>query len=103
MSEMSDSAGIGAVTFRSVPEFDLHKTNVSRAQLGGIRRDQPVGGHVKRAIDVTFSLIALMVLAPMFALVAALVRAGLGRPILVAEHHIGFAGQVFTTYTFRTS
>jgi hypothetical protein len=24
----------------------------------------------------------------------------LGRPVLVAEDHIGFAGRVFTTYTF---
>ena len=66
-------------------------------------RHRPVGGHVKRAIDVALALTALMVLAPLFVMVALLLRVGLGRSVLVAEHHIGFAGKVFTTYTFRTS
>ncbi len=65
-------------------------------------RHRPVGGHVKRAIDVALALTALMVLAPLFVLVAILLRVGLGRSILVAERHLGFAGKVFTTYTFRT-
>ena len=65
-------------------------------------RHRPVGGHVKRAIDVALALTALMFLAPLFVLVAILLRVGLGRSILVAERHLGFAGKVFTTYTFRT-
>jgi exopolysaccharide production protein ExoY len=66
-------------------------------------RHRLVGGHVKRAIDLALALTALMFLAPLFVLVAILLRVGLGRSVLVAERHIGFAGKVFTTYTFDTS
>ena len=80
----------------AAPRFDLSKTHV-------LPRHRPVGGHVKRAIDVALALTALMFLAPLFVLVAILLRVGLGRSVLVAERHIGFAGKVFTTYSFRTS
>ena len=108
MSKMDASAGrfahaAEAAPFRRAPAFDPHKTNAPPAQLGGVRRHLPVGGYVKRAIDIALALLALVVLAPMFVLVAVLLRVGLGRPILVAEQHIGFAGRVFTAYTFRTS
>ena len=108
MSKMNDWAGIfaqdfKAAAFRSAPGFNPYKTNAARAQLVGVRRHRPVGGHVKRAIDVALALIALVLLAPMFVLIAILLRVGLGRPVLVAEHHIGFAGEVFTAYTFHTS
>jgi exopolysaccharide production protein ExoY len=44
-----------------------------------------------------------MLLAPMFVLIAILLRVGLGRPVLVAQHHVGFGGADFTAYTFRTA
>jgi exopolysaccharide production protein ExoY len=80
----------------STSRFAFFKTHV-------LPRHRPVGGHVKRAIDVALALTALMVLAPLFVLVALLLRVVLGRSVLVAERHIGFAGKVFTTYTFGTS
>ena len=86
---------------RRAPVFEPHKTPVARAQRGEV--SLPVGGYVKRAIDIVLALLALVVLAPMFVLLTVLLRVGLGRPILVAERHIGFAGQVFTAYTFCTS
>ena len=87
--------GAGAASRSSASSFDFSKTQV-------LPRHRPVGGHVKRAIDVALALTALMFLAPLFVLVAILLRVGLGRSILVAERHLGFAGKVFTTYTFRT-
>jgi hypothetical protein len=38
------------------------------------------------------ALIALMLLAPMFGLFANLLRVGFGLRVLIAEHHVGFAG-----------
>ena len=87
--------GADAASRSSSSSFDLSKTHV-------LPRHRPVGGHVKRAIDVALALTALMFLAPLFVLVAILLRVGLGRSILVAERHLGFAGKVFTTYSFRT-
>jgi lipopolysaccharide/colanic/teichoic acid biosynthesis glycosyltransferase len=66
-------------------------------------RDQPVGGHAKRAIDITLAAAALMLLAPMMVLIAALLYVGLGRPVFMAQRHIGFAGRRFTAYLFHTS
>jgi exopolysaccharide production protein ExoY len=108
MSEMSDSTGIAGQAFKvsafqSTPGFSPHKTIASRARLDGVRDPQPVGGHLKRVVDVALALIALMLLAPMFGLIAILLRVGLGRPVLVAQHHVGFGGADFTAYTFRTS
>jgi lipopolysaccharide/colanic/teichoic acid biosynthesis glycosyltransferase len=88
--------GADAASSSSTSRFDLSKTHV-------LSRHRPVGGHIKRAIDVTLALTALMVLAPLFVLVTILLRVVLGRSVLVAERHIGFAGKVFTTYRFRTS
>ena len=108
MSKTNASAGrfahaTEATPFRHAPAFDPHKSQAPPAQPCGVRQQLPVGGYVKRAIDVALALLALVVLTPMFVLVAVLLRVGLGRPILIAEQHIGFAGQVFTAYAFRTS
>ena len=88
--------GADAASRSSTSSFDLSKTHV-------LSRHRPVGGQVKRAVDVALALTALMVLAPLFVLVALLLRVGVGRSILVPERRIGFAGTIFTTYTFRTS
>ena len=63
----------------------------------------PVGGRVKRSIDIVLAAMTLVVLAPMFLFIAALLRAGLGRPVLAAEEHVGFGGRAFIAYTFRAS
>jgi exopolysaccharide production protein ExoY len=108
MSKTSANAGTfahaaDAAPFRSAPAFDPLKTYPPWTQPGGVERHRPVGGRLKRAIDVALALLALVLLAPIILLVAMLLRFGLGRPILVAEDHIGFGGQVFTAYTFHTS
>ena len=74
---------------------DLRKRNTPQ--------DRPVGGHAKRATDITLAAIALVLLAPTFLLIAALLHVGLGRPVFVAQQRIGFAGRRFTAYSFRTS
>jgi exopolysaccharide production protein ExoY len=89
--------------YRSAPTFHPHKTHGALAHYGEVGSHLPAGGYVKRAIDVALALLSLLVLAPMFVLLAVLLRLGFGRPIFVAEQHIGFAGQVFTAYKFRTS
>ena len=82
----------------------MSKTSAPSAQPpGGVGRHRPVGGHVKRVIDVALVLLVLVLLAPLLVLVAVLLGVGLGRPILVAERLVGFGGQVFTVYSFRTS
>jgi lipopolysaccharide/colanic/teichoic acid biosynthesis glycosyltransferase len=56
----------------------------------------------KRAFDVAASFIALAVLSPFLLVIAALVRAKLGSPVLFAQQRPGLRGQVFTLWKFRT-
>jgi lipopolysaccharide/colanic/teichoic acid biosynthesis glycosyltransferase len=57
---------------------------------------------VKRLIDVAVAATALVVLAPVLALVAVAVRVSLGAPILFRQERPGLGGRLFTLYKFRT-
>jgi sugar transferase EpsL len=57
---------------------------------------------MKRAIDVVVAAVGLVVLSPVMAVVAALVRIRLGRPVLFTQTRPGLHGRPFTIYKFRT-
>lgn len=57
---------------------------------------------VKRLIDLTVSATALVVLLPLMALVALLVRQFLGSPVLFVQERPGRGGKIFRLYKFRT-
>jgi lipopolysaccharide/colanic/teichoic acid biosynthesis glycosyltransferase len=56
----------------------------------------------KRWLDGTLALIGLVGLAPVFGLVAALVRLRLGKPVLFRQVRPGQGGVAFTLLKFRT-
>jgi lipopolysaccharide/colanic/teichoic acid biosynthesis glycosyltransferase len=56
----------------------------------------------KRWLDLALSIPALILLAPVFALVAFLVRLKLGAPVLFRQQRPGLHGQPFMLYKFRT-
>jgi lipopolysaccharide/colanic/teichoic acid biosynthesis glycosyltransferase len=57
---------------------------------------------VKRVMDVAISLLFLVLLAPLGALFALLIRLDSPGPILFAQRRIGRDGKEFTIYKFRT-
>jgi len=57
---------------------------------------------MKRCFDLVTAAIALVLLAPVIAVVALLVGAKMGRPVLFAQRRPGKAGALFTVYKFRT-
>ncbi|MER5334797.1 sugar transferase [Micromonospora sp. NPDC002717] len=63
-------------------------------------RARPEG--LKRAIDLTAAVVLLVLTAPLVLVVAALVAAGLGRPVLFRQPRAGRHGQVFELVKFRT-
>lgn len=67
---------------------------------GSARR--PVGGLLKRALDIAIALTALVLLAPLLAVVALLVLITIGRPVFERHARVGFAGRPFAVHTFRT-
>jgi lipopolysaccharide/colanic/teichoic acid biosynthesis glycosyltransferase len=57
---------------------------------------------IKRTFDFGASLLALIVLSPLLALMALLVRLRLGTPVLFRQQRPGLHGKPFTIYKFRT-
>ena len=58
--------------------------------------------HGKRWLDITLSLAALPLLAPILAAVAILVRVFLGSPVLFRQRRTGWRRKIFTIVKFRT-
>jgi lipopolysaccharide/colanic/teichoic acid biosynthesis glycosyltransferase len=57
---------------------------------------------VKRIFDFLVSLIAVVILSPLFALIAAVVAISLGRPILFRQERAGKNGVPFVMFKFRS-
>jgi len=57
---------------------------------------------VKRAFDLIVSLIAIVVLCPLYIMVGLLVLAKLGRPVFYYQLRPGYEGRLFRIYKFRT-
>lgn len=58
--------------------------------------------YLKRPMDFILSLIALIILSPVFLVVALLVRINLGSPVIFKQQRPGFNEKIFTMYKFRT-
>ena len=62
----------------------------------------PVEDRAKRALDVALSLAALVVLSPVFVVLAWRIRRELGSPVIFRQRRPGRHGGIFTLYKFRT-
>lgn len=69
--------------------------------MSGQRRPKPYD-RVKRSLDVTGALCALVVTSPIQAAVAVAVAARLGRPVLFRQPRLGRDDRVFTLVKFRS-
>jgi sugar transferase EpsL len=58
--------------------------------------------RLKRGFDIFFAITALVVLSPVIAIVALLVRAKLGSPVLFRQQRPGLHGDPFLLVKFRT-
>lgn len=63
---------------------------------------QPVGGLAKRILDIVVAATAVVLLSPLLLMVALLVYATMGRPILFPQRRLGFDGHSFGCIKFRT-
>lgn len=58
--------------------------------------------HIKRPQDFCCALLATIVLSPIMAVTALLVRLKLGSPVIFKQERPGLNGKIFTLYKFRT-
>ena len=67
------------------------------------RRDFPIGAFLmKRTLDITFSMLALLVASPVILAIGLMVRFGSKGPIFYKAARIGRKGRTFVCYKFRT-
>ena len=57
---------------------------------------------IKRGMDLVLSGIALLVLSPVYVVLAVLVRIKLGKPVLFSQERPGRYGKIFEMYKFRS-
>ena len=74
-----------------LPVFDYETWDVSRSTL-----------MLKRVFDVVFSVAGLVVLAPLFPLVAAAIRLDSRGPVIFTQFRAGAGGRPFRMYKLRT-
>lgn len=58
--------------------------------------------YIKQVIDFVLSLVALILLSPLFLIISVLVRLKLGSPIFFTQERPGKDGNIFLMYKFRT-
>ena len=58
--------------------------------------------YIKRLIDFVCSLLALIILSPVYLILWILVKAKLGSPVLFCQKRPGKDGKIFIMYKFRT-
>jgi exopolysaccharide biosynthesis polyprenyl glycosylphosphotransferase len=93
-----------------VPRFyEVHSTGRDMEMVWGIplvrMRRAPfrsLSWRLKRALDVTFSVVALVILAPVLAICALAVRLNVGSPILFRQERVGLDGRPFTLLKFTS-
>ena len=67
--------------------------------------DVPLQGFrawIKRSLDVVLSLLAMLVLAIPFAVIAAIVKWSSSGPVFYTQERMGLDGRAFTVYKFRS-
>lgn len=57
---------------------------------------------LKRFLDIIISFTALVILSPLYLIVAILVRNKLGKPAIFKQERPGLHGEIFTMYKFRS-
>jgi lipopolysaccharide/colanic/teichoic acid biosynthesis glycosyltransferase len=59
-------------------------------------------GIIKRSYDLIFSTVAIVLLLPLFAFFAAMIKFGSAGPVFFRQNRYGLNGKLFSIYKFRT-
>jgi exopolysaccharide biosynthesis polyprenyl glycosylphosphotransferase len=77
-------------------KFSQVKTSIPHRSLIG------ASGFLKRSIDVALSVVGLVVLSPLFAIIAAVIKLNDGGAIFYRQVRVGLGGRRFTILKFRS-
>jgi exopolysaccharide biosynthesis polyprenyl glycosylphosphotransferase len=108
---LMDSCDGSDVEFRIVPSLlEIMTTQVTSDHLDGIpllqfRKGLDIDGPkqlIKRGFDIVLSGIGLLLLSPLFGLIAILVKASSPGPVFLSQERIGMNGRRFRMHKFRS-
>lgn len=92
------------VGMRRIRNDELPMENANHLRLIDVRSQPPVplGGAIKRSLDIVIAVMSLMLLAPVMLAVALAVKTQDGGPVFFVQPRIGFGGVTFSFLKFRT-
>ena len=83
------------------PNIDM-VGNIKLIQLRTTPLDEPVNALIKRAFDIIVSGLALIILSPLFLILAIAIRLSSPGPVFFRQERIGLNKKPFTMYKFRS-
>lgn len=104
------SLSLRKVFIRIIPDlYDILSGSVSMSEVVGaplidIYPDamQPWQQHTKRMLDASLAMLAIVLLIPIFFLVAVLIKVSDGGSIIYFQRRVGLGGKPFRLYKFRS-
>lgn len=93
------AGGAGTIPVRGIVFADETGRNTYYYDLA---TRHPVGARIKRVLDIAGSLALLFLLAPLLLAIAVAIKTTSPGPILFRQRRIGFRGNRFDMYKFRT-
>lgn len=64
--------------------------------------DRPLGGSLKRGVDLVVAATSIVLLAPITLLIVLLILVTMGRPVFFAHPRVGFKRKLFNCHKFRS-
>lgn len=104
--EKTTPAGLEkALTQVSLPDFSIKNGTPAIApsmRETDLKREKPIQWFLKRVIDIFGSSVGIIVLSPLMAIVAILIKFESPGPIIYKQKRVGFKGRQFNMYKFRS-
>jgi exopolysaccharide biosynthesis polyprenyl glycosylphosphotransferase len=110
LSDVLAQARISGIDVRLIPSLSETLRNRTDIEyLGNLptivlhRREKHAGSNlVKRAIDIVLGCVGIIVLSPLFLIIAVLIRLQSSGPVLYKSKRVGYKGTTFDCYKFRS-
>ena len=75
---------------------EVDRLNESHDAMGNVQR------AIKRFLDVVFSVAGMIILSPLYLVIAIMLKRQKNGPVIFSPERIGYRGKPFTIYKFRT-
>lgn len=75
---------------------EVDNLNNSHDAMGTVQRT------IKRFFDIVFSMVGMIILSPVYLIIALMLKKQKNGPVIFSQERIGYKGEPFTIYKFRT-